>query len=448
MKRFVQLLRNRQFLFGGRILANRGLPAKGIKVTYSNCYVLKPPSDSIYDEDGDNDTIWGTSGKMAKTYAYGGGVGISLRNLRPRGAVVHNNARTTTGAVSFMPLYSLTTLTIGQEGRRGALMLSIPSSHPDLEEFIDVKTSHEAITGANISMEIDNRFMIAVKRRELYRLHFTVKDTGEVIEKYIDAHTFYVKIMKNNWDWAEPGMLFWDRISNYHLMSHHPDFYFAGTNPCAEEPLPPGGSCLLGSINLSEFVRNPFTADAYFDFAAFELAVRNSVVALNEVLDDGLELHPLKEQRETVRDLRQIGLGVMGIADMLIMMGITYGNQESLDLNDRIADLMANAAMQESALTCKLIKVHLVGTIGIILINQLISKRLLMIKLRKWWLNMVLEILKFFVSLLLVLCLLCLGFLEELSRFLVLATFVPLSLFMGRMLNTGLMNRLWRSIEK
>jgi ribonucleoside-diphosphate reductase alpha chain len=346
-------IKNRQFLFGGRILANRGLPAKGIKVTYSNCYVLKPPSDSIYDEDGDNDTIWGTSGKMAKTYAYGGGVGISLRNLRPRGAVVHNNARTTTGAVSFMPLYSLTTLTIGQEGRRGALMLSIPSSHPDLEEFIDVKTSHEAITGANISMEIDDRFMIAVKRRELYRLHFTVKDTGEVIEKYIDAHTFYVKIMKNNWDWAEPGMLFWDRISNYHLMSHHPQFYFAGTNPCAEEPLPPGGSCLLGSINLSEFVRNPFKDYAYFDYASFELAVRNSVVALNEVLDDGLELHPLKEQRETVRDLRQIGLGVMGIADMLIMMGITYGNQESLDLNDRIADLMANAAMQESALLAR-----------------------------------------------------------------------------------------------
>jgi ribonucleoside-diphosphate reductase alpha chain len=169
------------------------------------------------------------------------------------------------------------------------------------------------------------------------------------LKKYIDAHTFYVKIMKNNWDWAEPGMLFWDRISNYHLMSHHPQFYFAGTNPCAEEPLPPGGSCLLGSINLSEFVINPFTPNAYFDYAAFDIAVREGVVALNEVLDEGLELHPLEEQRQSVRDLRQIGLGVMGIADMLIMMGITYGDQRSLDLNDRIADLMANAAMQQSA---------------------------------------------------------------------------------------------------
>jgi ribonucleoside-diphosphate reductase alpha chain len=341
-KKIRRAIKDRKFLFGGRILSNRGLPAKGIKVTYSNCYVLEPPKDNI-------ESIWGTAGKMAKTYAYGGGCGASLRFIRPRGAEVHNNARTTTGAVSFMPLYSLTTETIGQEGRRGALMLSIPDTHPDLEEFIDVKAKDGAITGANISIEISDRFMIAVKRRELYRLHFTVEDTGEVIEKYIDAHTFYVKIMKNNWDWAEPGMLFWDRISNYHLMSHHPQFYFAGTNPCAEEPLPPGGSCLLGSINLSEFVINPFTPNAYFDYAAFDIAVREGVVALNEVLDEGLELHPLEEQRQSVRDLRQIGLGVMGIADMLIMMGITYGDQRSLDLNDRIADLMANAAMQQSA---------------------------------------------------------------------------------------------------
>lgn len=342
----------KQFLFGGRILSNRGLPAKGIKVTYSNCYVLHPPTDSIWEEEN-MDTIWATAGKMAKTYAYGGGVGISIRNLRPRGAEVHNNARTTTGAVSFMPLYSLTTETIGQEGRRGALMISIPSSHCDLGEFIDVKAAVGTITGANISIEIDDRFMIAVKRRELYHQRFEVKDTGEVIEKYIDAHDFYKRIIKNNLDWAEPGMLYWDTISKYHLMSHHPKFKFVGTNPCAEEPLPAGGSCLLGSINLSEFVRNPFTPEAYFDYAAFELAVHDAVIALNEVLDEGLELHPLKEQRQSVRELRQIGLGVMGIADMLIMLSMEYGKQESLDLSERIGDLMANAAMQRSALIAK-----------------------------------------------------------------------------------------------
>jgi ribonucleoside-diphosphate reductase alpha chain len=344
----------RQFLFGGRILSNRGLPAKGIKVTYSNCYVLAPPTDSIWEE-GKDDTIWATSGKMAKTYAYGGGVGISIRNLRPRGAEVHNNARTTTGAVSFMPLYSLTTETIGQEGRRGALMLSIPSSHPDLEEFIDVKTENGAITGANISIEIDDAFMFAVMNEQEYLLHFIVKDTGQVITKRVDAIALYKKIVANNWDWAEPGMLFWDRISNYHLMSHDPRFEFVGTNPCAEEPLPAGGSCLLGSINLSEFVRNPFTDESYFDMEAFLIVVRDSVTALNEVLDEGLELHPLKEQRQSVRELRQIGLGVMGIADMLIMMGITYGDKQSLQLSDWIASEMANTAMQQSALLASLL---------------------------------------------------------------------------------------------
>lgn len=340
---------NRQFLFGGRILANRGLPAKGIKVTYSNCYVLEPPSDSIWEEGKDN-TIWATSGKMAKTYAYGGGVGISIRNLRPRGAQVHNNARTTTGAVSFMPLYSLTTETIGQEGRRGALMISIPSTHPDLEEFIDVKTENGAITGANISIEIDDQFMHCARHDHPYLLHFTVADTGEVFEKWVNAKELYRRIIANNWDWAEPGMLFWDRIESYHLMSKHPKFKFVGTNPCAEEPLPAGGSCLLGSVNLSEFVRNPFTKDAYFDYVEFRKAIHDAVEALNDVLDEGLDLHPLAEQRQSVRDLRQIGLGVMGIADMLVMLGITYGSEEALELSHALGSTLANEAMQKSAL--------------------------------------------------------------------------------------------------
>lgn len=349
-KRLQKAITNKRFLFGGRILANRGLRDKGIKVTYSNCYVLHPPSDNLWD---DENSIFATSGKMAKTYAFGGGCGISLRDIRPRGAEVHNNARTTTGAVSFMPIYSLTTQTIGQEGRRGALMMSIPSSHPDLEEFVNVKTESGALEGANISIEIDDRFMLAVKRNELYRLHFTVKDTGEVIEKWVDAKPLYEKVIANNLDWAEPGMLYWDTIENYHLMSHHPKFKYAGTNPCAEEPLPAGGSCLLGSLNLFTFVVNPFTPFAWFDFSAFESAVHDHVIDLNDVLDEGLDFHPLPEQRQSVRELRQIGLGVMGIADMLVALGMAYGGQDSLDLSHKLGDLMANAAMQRSALLAK-----------------------------------------------------------------------------------------------
>jgi ribonucleoside-diphosphate reductase alpha chain len=346
-------IEKKQFSFGGRILSNRGLNKRGLKVTYSNCYVLSPPSDTIYTEGASDDSIWGTAGKMARTYSVGGGVGISLRKIRPRNTAVHNNARTTTGAVSFMPLYSLTTETIGQEGRRGALMLSIPSSHPDLEEFIDVKTQQGAITGANISIEVDDRFMLAVKRNELYRLHFTVEDTGETVEKYVSAKDLYKKLVVNNLDWAEPGMLYWDNIEKYHLMSHHPQFKYVGTNPCAEEPLPAGGSCLLGSVNLSEFVRNPFTPDATFDYAAYVLAIHDAVIALNEVLDEGLDLHPLEEQRRSVRELRQIGLGVMGIADMLIMLGIEYGDDRSLELCDELGDILANTSMQRSAILAK-----------------------------------------------------------------------------------------------
>lgn len=350
-KRIATRIRKRQFSFGGRILANRGLARKGLKVTYSNCYVLESPQDNI-------ESIWGTAGKMARTYSYGGGVGISLRNIRPRDARVHNNARTTSGAVSFMPLYSLTTETIGQNGRRGALMLSIPSSHPDLEEFIDVKTQQGAVTGANISIEIDDAFMKAVKRGKdgkdaSYKLHFTVEDTGQVIEKIVDAHELYKKLVQNNVDWAEPGMLFWDRISEYHFMSEHPDFYFSGTNPCAEEPLPAGGSCLLGSLNLSEFVTQPFTSNAGFDFPKYIEAIHDSVRALNDVLDEGLDLHPLEEQRKSVRELRQIGLGVMGIADMFIKMGLTYGGTKSLMLSEVLAHILINEAVRESARIAK-----------------------------------------------------------------------------------------------
>jgi ribonucleoside-diphosphate reductase alpha chain len=339
-------IRNKQFLFGGRILANRGLNKHGLKVTYSNCYVLPSPKDNI-------ESIFDTARDMARTYSYGGGVGISLRHIRPRGARVHNNAKDTSGAVSFMPIYSLTTETIGQHGRRGALMISIPCNHPDLEEFITVKSSEGVIEGANISIEISDRFMLAVKRDELYRLHFTVEDTGEVIEKFIEAKKLYKKIIENNYDWGDPGNLFWDRINDYHLMSADPTFEYAGTNPCGEEPLPEGGSCLLGSNNLSEFVVNPFMDDAYFDFEGYAEAVQDSVVALNEVLDEGLPLHPLEIQRKTVEELRQIGLGIMGIAEMCIKLGLTYGQKESLDLCDKIGEILLNEAVRTSALIAK-----------------------------------------------------------------------------------------------
>ena len=334
-----QLIIDKKFLFGGRILSNRGLDKQGKKVTYSNCYVIDPPNDSI-------ESIFECASKLARTFSYGGGCGVDISNLAPRGARVRNAAKETTGSVSFMDLYSLVTELIGQNGRRGALMISIDCTHPDLEEFIGIKSDLNRVTKANISVKITDKFMVAVQQRKPFTLEFIREETGEHVTKTVDAYEMFHKLCQMNWDYAEPGMLFWNRIENWNLLSCDDDFHYAGTNPCAEEPLPPGGSCLLGSINLSEFV----TSNKTFDFDDFKCTVLSSVYALNDVLDEGLSLHPLQEQRDSVYDWRQIGLGIMGLADMLIKMGIKYGSAESIDLCDKIGLIMADTALMASCI--------------------------------------------------------------------------------------------------
>lgn len=344
--KIAKLIRERKFLFAGRILANRGLHRDNIKVTYSNCYVLEPPKDNL-------ESIFDTAKNLARTFSYGGGVGIDISNLRPNGAAVHNAAKTTSGAVSFMDLYSMTTGLIGQKGRRGALMISMDISHPDIEEFIDVKTDLEKVTKANISVKISDEFMEAVKNKEKYICRFVMEPTKEEITKEVDAYELFMKLVKNNWDYAEPGMLFWDNIRKYHLLSEDKEFKHDGVNPCAEEPLPAGGSCLLGSMNLSEFVVESFTDNAIFDMEKFKACVEDCILGLNEVLEEGLYLHPLEQQQKSVSQYRQIGLGVMGIADMLIKLNIRYGSEESIDLCDKISKCMLNSAMKKSALLAK-----------------------------------------------------------------------------------------------
>ena len=222
-----KLIKEKKFLFGGRILANRGLNNVK-KVSYSNCYVMNSPGDSI-------EEIFDCAKKLARTYSYGGGCGIDIGKLAPKGARVNNAAETTTGAVSFMDLYSLVTGLICQSGRRGALMISIPCDHPDLEEFIDIKTDLNRVTKANISVRITDKFMEAVKNKEPFTLSFTREATGEKIEKVVDAYSFFKKMCKNNWNYAEPGMLFWDRIENWNLLSEDSEFEYAGVNPLANK---------------------------------------------------------------------------------------------------------------------------------------------------------------------------------------------------------------------
>jgi len=339
-----KLIKEKKFLFGGRILSNRGAYKDGEKVTYSNCYVIKPPEDNI-------ESIFDCAKKLARTFSYGGGCGIDIGKLSPRGAKVNNTAKATSGSVSFMDLYSLTTGLIGQNGRRGALMISIPCDHPDIEEFIECKSDLSRITKANISIRISDDFMKAVQNDEDWYMSFVREETGENIYKKMKARDLFHKFCEMNWDYAEPGMLFWDRIKGWNLLSEDEEFEYAGTNPCAEEPLPAGGSCLLGSLNLSEFV----DANNEFDFYGFAEAVHTAVIALNEVLDEGLPLHPLEEQRNSVRDWRQIGLGVFGIAEMLIKLGIRYGSEEAIDFCDIIGFTMAQNAIIASN---KLAKEH------------------------------------------------------------------------------------------
>lgn len=329
------LIIEKKFIPGGRILSNRGIT--DTRVTYSNCYVITPPEDNI-------ESIFESRKKLARTYSYGGGCGIDLSKLAPAGAKVHNQAEQTTGAVSFMQGYSQTTDEIGQAGRRGALMISLDCHHPDLLDFIDAKTSPDAVTKANISVRVTDDFMEAVINDKDWIMSFTRPETNETITKTARAREIFEKLCKNNWDWGEPGILFWDTISNYNLLEFDDTFEYAGVNPCAEEPLPAGGSCLLSSINLSAFVKNK-----EFDFDDFSETVANGVIYLNEVLEEGLSLHPLEEQRQSVADWRQIGLGIMGLADMLIKMELPYDSEQARQLCEEIGLVMADQALYTSA---------------------------------------------------------------------------------------------------
>lgn len=558
------LIINKKFIFGGRILASRGVTDR--KVTYSNCYVLPQVGDSI-------EEIYDTNKYLARTFSYGGGCGIDISQLRPKGSPVNNAAMTTTGAVSFMDTFNNTSQTIGQKGRRGALMISMSVNHPEIKDFINAKTQNKKLEQCNISVRTDDLFMTRV-----------IAGDG-------NANDLMYKLAENNWDWGEPGMLFWDNINKETLLSEYiknGEFEFAGVNPClvgdtliqtvegpkpikdlvdtkpyvycmdddgkliikqaskvwktrehaelveidfnrgklictpdhkiftrnrgwvkavdlqpkdrlnglgfskgneidevikltsdtkyykhhrfimeqmgydikgkdvhhkdnnhlnnvfsnlevlehdkhsiytnlghscyadrdlqngqflgkevkdkrkktdsvnhtntgknfivksvtkldytadvydmtvdgvhnfvanniivhncAEEPLPAGGSCLLGSINLSEFVKDPFGERPVFNTPVFIRAVKIAVRALNQVLDEGLPLHPLQIQRDSVAKWRQIGLGIMGFGDMLIKMRIPYGSDRCSKLIATIGKALCNAGLQESALLAK-----------------------------------------------------------------------------------------------
>ena len=322
-----RLIMNKKFLFAGRILAGRGLMGKnGRKVSLSNCYVLPQPKDNL-------ESIFDTAKEMGRTYSYGGGCGVDLSLLRPKGSKVNNAALTTSGPVSFMELYDTTTGVIGQNARRGALMLSMSVKHPDVIDFIKSKDNTDKINHANIS----------------------VRANADMFENIDEPRNKEIlrEIAISNWKTGEPGMLFWDNVESWHMLEHHPKYIMTSTNPCGEQTLPEYGNCLLGSINLSEYVRNEFTDTASIDWTKLANDVKVVVRGMNDVLDESIPLHPLKEQRQMAYDFRQIGLGIMGLSDMFIKMGIRYGSKDSIDLSDHIAQWIRNNAIQESTQLAK-----------------------------------------------------------------------------------------------
>ena len=335
-----QLILEKKFLFGGRTLSNRATDKKG---SYSNCYSRGFVEDSL-------DDLMQASKDIAATFKAQGGQGISLSKLRPKGCGINNGQFVSDGIVPFMEIYNTTTESISQGGsRKGALIMTLDAWHKEAETFIKIKSSEGKIQKANLSLEIDDEFMECVKK---------YYDTGEIVTKTIKRNykgntveyevtpiELYKLMMKTAYDWAEPGCIFTDRFRNYNLMENVDDYNIETCNPCGEQPLAKNSACNLGSINLSEFVINPFTSEAYFDTAGFIEAVKISIRALDTVLDENMQNHPLKEQREMAENFRNVGLGLMGMHDMFIKLGHTYGSKESIKFIDSLTDLMFRSAV-------------------------------------------------------------------------------------------------------
>ncbi|BCS91374.1 MAG: vitamin B12-dependent ribonucleoside-diphosphate reductase [Candidatus Micrarchaeota archaeon] len=332
-QKFYWLLEDFKFVPGGRIMFGAGLEDR--KVTLLNCYVIPIKEDSI-------EGIFDWCKEAARTYSYGGGCGVDISILRPKGSPVHNAALTSTGAVSFMNLFSETTGVIGQQGRRGALMITIDVSHPDIFDFITVKRNLNQVRYANISVKVTDEFMKAVEEDKEFTLRFENEIVGR-IERKIRARELWNELVKSARDWAEPGLIFWDTMKRY-SPSEYNGMNIITTNPCSEQPLQPYGACDLGNINLSYFVKNPFEDNAEFDWDLLDKVVEYGVRFLDDVLEYNMDKHPLKEQTEAARKARRIGLGVTGLADMLAKLRIKYDTQEAIAFVDKLFDRIKTRA--------------------------------------------------------------------------------------------------------
>ena len=336
-----KIFRHKEGIFGGRNLYAIGREGN---ITGSNCYVTEDPEDNL-------ESIYKVDYQIARTYSYGGGQGLNLSKIRPKGAKVNNSSNTTPGVMVFAEKYSHTTLNTQQDNRRGALMLVLNIDHPDIIEFITTKLDLSKINGANISIALTDDFMKAVENDEIWTMHF--ETPYEIIEKSVSAKKLLELIAYSAHTMGDPGIMFIDNMNDYHFLSEYDDVRFTATNPCGEQPLMPHGSCNLGSINVKAFIKKPFTEEAYFDFERFEYVTGEMIIALDDLLTMLGDRHALKEQRDHVKKYREVGLGIMGLADLALAMKKPYGSKEFVEFLDLMMKRMINAAAKASALNAK-----------------------------------------------------------------------------------------------
>lgn len=345
-KEVEKLIREKKFLFGGRTLTNRGT---GKEASYSNCYSVGEVDDSLED-------IMNVNTQLAMTYKAQGGQGLSLSNLRPAGCGINKGQFESDGIIPFMEIFNETTKGISQGGsRKGALLMTLDAWHKEAEKFIKIKSKKGKIEKANLSLEIDNKFMKCVKKYyetgEIITKHIEREYEGNKVEYDVTPIDLYKLMIKTAYDWGEPGCIFTDRFYNYNLMEKVPDYIIEGANPCGEQPLPKHGACNLGSINLSAFVKEPFTREAFLDRKELLNTVQVAVKALNTVLEENINNHPLLEQKNMAEKYQNIGLGIMGMHDMLIKLNIVYGSKKSISfLDDLMNDIFQTAFATSSQL--------------------------------------------------------------------------------------------------
>jgi len=303
-----------------------------------NCYVIPIKDDSI-------ESIFEWMKEAARTYSLGGGVGVDISGLRPAGAPVNNAARTSTGSISFMELMSLTTGTIGQSGRRGALMITIADNHPDVMEFTKIKRNMNKVRYANISVRISDAFMRAVEADDDWALTFDGPRVN--MRRTVKAREVWKELIYGARNHAEPGVIFWDAMKRW-SPSEYNGMNVVTTNPCAEISLEPYGCCCLGNLSLGEFVLDEFSPQAQVDWPHLEHALRLATRFLDDVLDYNAEKHPLAAQREASLYSRRIGVGFTGLGDMLCKLRLKYDTGEAVAAVDRMFDRIKNIVYDES----------------------------------------------------------------------------------------------------